>query len=80
LAEVLNLPGKPADAQAPSLLVVAEVGGSRVALEVDAIHDRLDAVLKPMQGLLAHAPAYSGTTMTADGRVLLVLDLKELFS
>lgn len=80
LAEVLNLPGRPADSQVPGLVIVVEVGGKIVALEVDAIHDRLDAVLKPMQGLLANAPAYSGTTMTADGRVLLVLDLRELFS
>lgn len=80
LAEVMNLPGKSADSQDPCLVIVAEVSGKIVALEVDGIQDRLDAVLKPMQGLLANAPAYSGTTMTAEGRVLLVLDLKELFS
>ena len=80
LAEVLSLPGRPKDAQATPLLVVVETGGKIVALEVDAINDRLDAVLKPMQGLLANARGYAGTTMTADGRVLLVLDLKELLS
>jgi len=80
LAEVLDLTCQPADSQAPGLVIVVEVGGKIVALEVDAIHDRLDAVLKPMQGLLANAPAYSGTTMSADGRVLLVLDVRELFS
>ena len=80
LAEVLNLPDKPADGQAAHLVVVAEAAGKLIALQVDAIHDRLDAVLKPMKGLLASAPTYSGTTMTADGRVLLVLDLKELLS
>lgn len=79
LAEVLNLPGEAQDLDAPRLLIVAEVGGKLVGLEVDAIHDRLDAVLKPMQGWLADAPGYSGTTMTADGRVLLVLELRELF-
>jgi two-component system chemotaxis sensor kinase CheA len=80
LAEVLNLPGKTEDREATRLVIVAEITGKIVALEVDAIHDRLDAVIKPMQGLLANAPGYAGTTMTADGRVLLVLDLKELFS
>jgi two-component system, chemotaxis family, sensor kinase CheA len=49
-----------------------------VALEVDAIRDRLEVVLKPMQGLLANARGYLGTTLLGDGRVLLVLDLKEL--
>lgn len=80
LAEVLNLPGKTEDREATRLVIVAEIAGKMVAFEVDAIHDRLDAVLKPMQGLLANAPGYAGTTMTADGRVLLVLDLKELIS
>ena len=80
LAEVLNLPRKTEDRHATRLVIVAEIGAKIVSLEVDTIYDRLDAVLKPMQGLLANAPGYAGTTMTADGRVLLVLDLKELFS
>jgi two-component system, chemotaxis family, sensor kinase CheA len=35
-------------------------------------------VLKPMQGLLAGARGYAGTTLLGDGRVLLVLDVKEI--
>jgi two-component system chemotaxis sensor kinase CheA len=79
LAELLNLPMAPPTANEPRLVVVAEFEGKTVGLEVEAIHDRLDAVLKPMQGLLANVPAYAGTTILADGRVLLVLDLKEVF-
>jgi two-component system chemotaxis sensor kinase CheA len=48
------------------------------ALEIDAIQDRLEVVLKPLQGLLASARGYAGTTLLGDGRVLLVLDLKEV--
>ena len=48
------------------------------ALEIDAIQDRLEVVLKPLQGLLSSARGYSGTTLLGDGRVLLVLDLKEI--
>jgi two-component system chemotaxis sensor kinase CheA len=48
------------------------------ALEIDAIQDRLEVVLKPLQGLLANARGYAGTTLLGDGRVLLVLDLKEV--
>ena len=33
---------------------------------------------KPMQGLLASARGYAGTTILGDGTVLLVLDLKEI--
>jgi two-component system, chemotaxis family, sensor kinase CheA len=31
-----------------------------------------------MQGLLENARGYAGTTLLGDGRVLLVLDVKEL--
>jgi two-component system, chemotaxis family, sensor kinase CheA len=78
LAELLDLPITTAHADAPRLLIVAQAAGRIAALEVDAIRDRLDAVLKPLQGVLSNARGYSGTTMTADGRVLLVLDLKEI--
>jgi two-component system chemotaxis sensor kinase CheA len=80
LAELMGLqlpPAKSREGQA-HLLVVVEVAGRVAALEVDAIRDRLDAVLKPMQGVLSNARGYSGTTVTSDGRVLLVLDLKEI--
>jgi two-component system chemotaxis sensor kinase CheA len=59
-------------------LIVTELGGKIMALAVDAIRDRLEVVLKPMPGLLAGARGYAGTTLLGDGRVLLVLDLKEI--
>jgi hypothetical protein len=52
--------------------------GKAIALEIDAIEDRLEVVLKPLQGLLSNARGYAGTTLMGDGRVLLVLDLKEI--
>jgi two-component system, chemotaxis family, sensor kinase CheA len=82
LAELMNLPAlAPAPAAPESgerLLIVTEMGGKIMALAVDAIRDRLEVVLKPMQGLLAGARGYAGTTLLGDGRVLLVLDLKEI--
>jgi two-component system chemotaxis sensor kinase CheA len=80
LAELMKLPERPSSGLEAKLLIVAETGGKMAALEVDAIGDRLDIVLKPMQGLLAGAKGYSGTTLLGDGRVLLVLDLKEWLS
>jgi two-component system chemotaxis sensor kinase CheA len=59
-------------------LVVAEVGGHWVALEVDRVGERMDVMLKPMEGLLAGMPGVAGTTLLGDGRVLIVLDLEEL--
>ena len=80
LAELMKLPASPRSETDSRLLVVAETSGKTIALEVDAISDRLDIVLKPMQGLLAGAKGYSGTTLLGDGRVLLVLDLKGILS
>jgi two-component system, chemotaxis family, sensor kinase CheA len=78
LAELMNLPEKQGAGSEGRLVVIMETGGRMVALEVDAIRDRLEVALKPMQGLLANARGYLGTALLGDGRVLLVIDLKEL--
>ncbi|GJD39168.1 hypothetical protein OICFNHDK_1623 [Methylobacterium bullatum] len=38
----------------------------------------MDVILKPLEGVLTGIGGYSGTALLGDGRVLLVLDLKEL--
>jgi two-component system, chemotaxis family, sensor kinase CheA len=78
LAELMSLPGRKRNAPEPRLLVVVEAAGRIAALEIDAVRDRLDVVLKPMQGLLAGARGYAGTTLLGNGQVLLVLDVKEI--
>jgi two-component system, chemotaxis family, sensor kinase CheA len=78
LAELMKLPPQTKDSAAAKLLVVMEAAGKTAALEINAIHDRLDVVLKPMQGVLAGARGYAGTTLLGSGQVLLVLDIKEL--
>ena len=78
LAELMKLPERVKEDAAARLFVVMEAAGRIAAFEVDAIRDRLDVVLKPMQGLLENARGYAGTTLLGDGQVLLVLDVKEL--
>jgi two-component system chemotaxis sensor kinase CheA len=78
LAELMNLPPRISAGTQARLFVVAEIGGRITAIEVDAIRERMEVVLKPMQGLLANARGYAGTTLTGDGAVLLVLDMKEI--
>ena len=39
----------------------------------------MDVMLKPPEGLLAGIPGIDGTTLLGDGRVLIVLDLGEIF-
>ena len=78
LAERMKLPERTQDVASAKLLVVLETAGRIAAIEIDAIRDRLDVVLKPMQGLLAGARGYVGTTLLGNGEVLLVLDMKEI--
>lgn len=78
LAERMKLPERSRGVASSRLLVVLEAAGRIAALEIDAIRDRLDVVLKPMQGLLAGARGYAGTTLLGNGEVLLVLDMKDI--
>ncbi|WP_246159023.1 chemotaxis protein CheA [Reyranella soli] len=61
-----------------NVLIVA-VAGQLGGLEVDRLGDRMDVMLKPPEGLLAGIPGIDGTTLLGDGRVLIVLDLGEIF-
>ena len=78
LAELMKLPERAKQDGSSRLFVVIEAVGRIAAFEVDAIRDRLDIVLKPMQGLLENARGYAGTTLLGDGQILLVLDVKEI--
>ena len=78
LAELMNIPAPSSSPSDNCLIIVAETAGRVAGLEVEAVRDRLDAVLKPMEGLLANSRGYAGTTLLGDGSVLLVLDLKEI--
>lgn len=55
------------------------VGNALTGLVVDHFREGMDIILKPFDGILAGLPGYSGTALLGDGRVLLVLNLKELF-
>jgi two-component system chemotaxis sensor kinase CheA len=59
-------------------IVVAAVAGQLSGLRVDRLGERMEVMLKPLDGLLAGLPGIAGTTIVGDGRVLLVLDLAEV--
>jgi two-component system chemotaxis sensor kinase CheA len=77
LATALGTPER-AETDADALIVVAAVGGHACGIRVDRLGERLQVMLKPLDGLLSETPGISGTTMLGDGRVLLVLDVAEL--
>ena len=76
LAQALGMRRDTADA--PRNLLVARVGGHQVGLLVDRFDREVDVMIKPMEGLLAGHPAFSGTALLGDGLVLLVLNLREV--
>ena len=57
---------------------MARIDGQLGALHVDRIGERMEVMLKPLDGLLAGMPGIAGSTLLGDGSVLLVLDLGEL--
>jgi two-component system chemotaxis sensor kinase CheA len=58
--------------------VVQAGSGELAALQVDNFGSQLDVILKPMEGLLAGMPGIAGSTLTGDGRVLIVLEPRDL--
>ena len=77
LASVLGVV-EPRAGDDGATLVVATASGECGAFRVDRIVERLDLILKPLEGLLAGTPGILGTTLLGDGRVLLVLDIAEM--
>jgi two-component system chemotaxis sensor kinase CheA len=59
-------------------IVIAHFDGQLGAVQVDRIGERMDVILKPLEGLLSGMPGLAGSTLLGDGSVLLVLDLGEL--
>lgn len=59
-------------------IVVARLGEQLVGFCVDAIVERMDAAVRPMTGLLAGARGVVGSTVLANGAVLMILELGEL--
>jgi two-component system chemotaxis sensor kinase CheA len=78
LANMLGIPRSPAD-PSQAKIVVMSVGTQIAGLEVDHLGERMDVMLKPMDGLLAGVKGIAGTTLLGDGRVLIVLNTEEMF-
>jgi two-component system chemotaxis sensor kinase CheA len=77
--ELHGTQGTSADSE-ETTVALATVGGEDIALRVDRLGERMQIILKPLEGLLRGMRGITGTTLLGDGRVLLVLDLKELIS
>jgi two-component system chemotaxis sensor kinase CheA len=78
LADMLGL-ARDVSAQDTAKVVIVSVTGQVGGLEVDRLGERLEVMLKPMEGLLGGMRGVAGTTLLGDGRVLVVLDVQEMF-
>ena len=54
------------------------IAGQFGAIEVDRLGERMDVMLKPMDGILSGTSGLAGATLLGDGKVLLILDVQEL--
>jgi two-component system chemotaxis sensor kinase CheA len=59
-------------------VVITTVAGQWVGIHVDRPGERMEVILKPLEGLLLGTPGIAGTTLLGDGRILLVLDIAEM--
>lgn len=62
------------------VLVVVDAEGERVALQVDALVDEQQVVIKSLEDNYRKVPGSAGATIMGDGRVALILDVGEITS
>ncbi|WP_025323809.1 chemotaxis protein CheA [Deferrisoma camini] len=78
LGRVLDLGGDEAGPGEEEAVLVVSIDGRELGLVVDRFHEGVDIILKPLEGIMAGFRLYAGTALLGDGRVLLVLNLREL--
>ncbi len=75
LRRLLRLPGRLEEREA---VLVLRTGAGLVGMIVDRFDEHMDIILKPLEGILVGLKGFAGTALLGDGRVLMVLDVKEL--
>jgi len=77
LRQLLGL-GTSSESAEEIAILVMKVAGHEIGLVVDAFHEGLDIIQKPLEGVMADYPWFTGAALLGDGRVLLVLNIREL--
>jgi len=72
----LDMDSERADGEVSVLVVSTQQG--LLGLVVDAFHAGLDIIQKPLDGVMAGFPLFTGTALLGDGSVLLILNLEAL--
>lgn len=61
-------------------ILVLSYDGEQVGLVIDEFHEGLDIIQKPLAGIMANFPCYSGSALLGNGNVLLILNCRALLS
>lgn len=77
LRAVFGLPQASAHKEELAVLVVT-IDGEEVGVLIDDFEGSIDVILKPLEGIMANYVQFSGSALLGDGRVLMVLNLREL--
>jgi two-component system chemotaxis sensor kinase CheA len=75
LRRILHVPGRSEEREA---VLVLRTAAGLVGMIVDRFDEHMDIILKPLEGILVGLRGFAGTALLGDGRVLMVLDVKEL--
>ncbi|CAO4169282.1 histidine kinase [Methylorubrum populi] len=78
LADSLGLPAADDAVPDEEAVMVVRVGRERIGIVVDGFRERMEVIVRLLDGLLTGLSGFSGTALLGDGRVLLVLNLPDL--
>ncbi|NML93526.1 chemotaxis protein CheA [Novosphingobium sp. TW-4] len=78
IARLRDMLGMERHRPALESVLILRVGNATVGMVIDDFGTGMDIILKPFSGILANLSGFSGTAVLGDGRVLLVLNLKEI--
>ena len=59
-------------------VMVVRLGNQLVGVVIDQFKEGIDIILKPLEGVIGALSNYSGTAILGDGRVLLVLNMRDI--
>ncbi|MEM6548447.1 MAG: chemotaxis protein CheA [Pseudomonadota bacterium] len=65
-------------AEGPDAVVVTASGNQLFGFVVDDLQERMETIVKPLEGVVSGLPGFVGTSLMGDGRVLLVLNPEEM--
>ncbi|MEI8397178.1 MAG: chemotaxis protein CheW, partial [Rhodospirillaceae bacterium] len=77
LRRLLGLPDDDRERDSEAVMVV-RLGNQLVGVVIDQFKEGIDIILKPLDGVIGALSSYSGTAILGDGRVLLVLNMRDI--